>query len=59
MRTIESRNLQISETGAILNTLVTGTIAAKILLFTLVKNIFWNLLEPKPWHDEKIKLMRL
>ena len=29
MRTIESKNFKISETGAILNTAVKGTIAAK------------------------------
>ena len=39
MRTIERKNFQISETGAILNTAVKGTtVAQKIfLLFTLIK----------------------
>ena len=43
MRTIESKNFNISETGAtILNAAVKGTIVAK--RFPLFTFIFWNLL---------------
>ena len=56
MRTIEGKIFKISESGAILNTAVKGTILAKRFPIVYPDKIFWNLLRPESQLNVKIKL---
>ena len=56
MRTIEAKIFKISETGALLNTVVKGTTLAKRFPIVYLDKIFWNLLRPESQLYVKIKL---